>query len=85
MPSALAQMSDRAECGKIVQSILAKGASLPWAENDTIVMKRNILQMQTIERQLKKLSIVSKIDSYYLSQVRVRVMVNEGQAEKNSI
>ena len=48
-------------------------------------MKRNILQMQTIERQLKKLSIVSKIDSYYLSQVRVRVMVNEGQAEKNSI
>ena len=60
---------------EIVSLVLAKGYVLTWAGTNRGIMKQNILSMQIIERPLKKLGMVRKVDSYYLSQLHVRVLV----------
>ena len=57
---------------EIVASVLAKGFGLPMAGHNKTGMKANILAIQIIERQLKKLNMVGRIDSYYITQVHVR-------------
>ena len=61
---------------ELVACVLAKGTSLPTAGNDDSVMKQNILVLLTIERDLKKIGCIAKIDSFFISQIRVRVLTD---------
>ena len=49
---------------------------MPIAGNDDSVMKSNILVLQTIERELRKFNCVNKIDSFFISQVRIRALTD---------
>ena len=61
---------------ELVACVLSKGTSLPIAGHDDSVMKQNILVLLTIERDLKKFGCVAKIDSFFISQIRLRVLTD---------
>ena len=46
-----------------------------WTDQDC--NEGNILTMQIIKLQLKKLNMIGLINSYYISQVRIRVLVDD--------
>ena len=58
---------------EIVANVLSQGSSLPLATSDDI-MKTNILVLLSIKRDLSKYGQVAKIDSYYIAQIRLRVL-----------
>ena len=67
----LTQKYDRPS--ELVSHVLATGANLPAAQDDTM-MKNNILTVLGIKRDLQKYKMVQRIDSYYISSVRVLVL-----------
>ena len=61
---------------ELVACVLSKGTSLTIAGHDDSVMKQNILVLLTIERDLKKFCCVAKIDSFFISQIRLIVLTD---------
>ena len=57
---------------ELVSATLARGTNSEFAGDDDSIMKANILAYQRIARELKKLAMSHRIDTFYISSIKLR-------------